>query len=132
MVDHYLFVLVEDFTLMDKFSWGKLLFESTLNDLREGLSKRTRHYRLRGLLIPFQVWIYETIPSLDGTIVNWMSDTLPRIMNWLADEPPSAAKLEGDECFSNPDVITSNVWNLFCSKLCIVANDFFCFWHCRL
>lgn len=48
-VDHFLFVLVEDFNLMNLFPWGKPLFDTLVSSLREGLSKRTTHYRLKGL-----------------------------------------------------------------------------------
>ncbi|CAA2961289.1 Hypothetical predicted protein [Olea europaea subsp. europaea] len=89
---------------MNVFPWGKSLFEKLVNLLREGLSKRSTHYRLRGLLVAFQVWIYETIPSLDGYTVRRISRVYPRIMNWAADDHPSATKLEGPECFSNPDL----------------------------
>lgn len=102
VVDHYLFVVVEDFSVIDSFPWGKILFETTPNDMREGLSKRTSHYRPRGLLLPFQVWIYETIPCLAGNIVTRMPVSQPRILNRKADEKPSMAKLE--ECFANPDI----------------------------
>ncbi|CAA2986931.1 Hypothetical predicted protein [Olea europaea subsp. europaea] len=103
-MDHFLFILVEDFSAMNVFPLGKSLFDTVVNSLRERLSKRSTHYRLRGLLVAFQVWIYKTIPSLDGYIARRISRLYPRIMNWAADDHPSAAKLEGLECFSNPDV----------------------------
>jgi hypothetical protein len=104
VVDQFLFALVEDFTAMNSFPWGKLLFEITLGALKDGLSRRTSHYRLRGMLVAFQAWIYETFPSLNGNIVKRISTMYPRIKNWLADEQPSAAKLEGADCFANPNV----------------------------
>ncbi|CAA2934568.1 Hypothetical predicted protein [Olea europaea subsp. europaea] len=57
VVDHFLFVLVEDFNEINSFSWGKLLFQITLGALRDGLSRRTPHYRLRGMIVAFQAWI---------------------------------------------------------------------------
>ncbi|CAA2972011.1 sentrin-specific protease 1-like [Olea europaea subsp. europaea] len=70
VVDHFLFVLVKDFIEMKNFPWGKLLFQITLGALRDGLRRRTLHYRI----------------------------------NWMAYEQPSAAKLEGPDCFSNPKI----------------------------
>ncbi|CAA2935794.1 Hypothetical predicted protein [Olea europaea subsp. europaea] len=47
VVDHFLFVLVEDFSTMNLFPWGKLLCEITLSALKDGLSRRNLHYRLQ-------------------------------------------------------------------------------------
>lgn len=57
VVEHYLSVLVDDFNKMNSFPWGKSLFDTLITSLRDGLSKRTSHYRLKGLLKVFQVWI---------------------------------------------------------------------------
>ncbi|CAA3007059.1 Hypothetical predicted protein [Olea europaea subsp. europaea] len=105
VVDNYLFTLVEDLDAMNRFPLGKLLFDIILGLLKDGLSRRTAHYRLRGMLVVFQVWIYKTFPSLDEIVVTRTSKTHPRIMNWMADEQPSAAKLEGAGYFANVDVI---------------------------
>ncbi|CAA3002687.1 Hypothetical predicted protein [Olea europaea subsp. europaea] len=105
VVDNYLFAPVEDFDAMNRFPWGKLLFDITLDSLKDGLSRRTPHYRLRCMLVAFQVWIYETFLSLDGIVVTRTSKTHPRIMNWMVDEQPSAAKLEGADCFANVDIV---------------------------
>jgi hypothetical protein len=111
VVDHYLFVLVEDFSALNRFPWGKLLFDITLGALRDGLSRRTTHYRLRGMLLAFQVWIYETFPSLDGIVVTRISRMYPRIKNWTTQEQPSATKLEGTDCFTNPNVNLQSIFN---------------------
>ncbi|CAA2955560.1 sentrin-specific protease 1-like [Olea europaea subsp. europaea] len=55
--------------------------------------------------VAFQAWIYETFPSLDGIVVTRISRVHPRIVNWMADEQPSATKLEGPDCFSNPKIV---------------------------
>ncbi|CAA3026196.1 Hypothetical predicted protein [Olea europaea subsp. europaea] len=105
VVDNYLFALVEDFDAMNRFPWGKLLFYITLGSLKDRLSRKAPHYRLRSMLVAFQVWIYETFPTLDGIIVTRTSKTHPRMMNWMIDEQPSAAKLEGADCFANVDIV---------------------------
>ncbi|CAA2996400.1 Hypothetical predicted protein [Olea europaea subsp. europaea] len=99
VVDHFLFVLVEDFNEMNSFPWGKLLFQITLSALRGGLSRRFPHYRI---LVAFQASIYETFLSLDGIVVTRISRLHPRNLNWMADEQPLVAKLEGPNYFSNP------------------------------
>ncbi|CAA3008817.1 sentrin-specific protease 1-like [Olea europaea subsp. europaea] len=105
VVDHFLFVLVEDFNEMNSFPWDMLLFQITLGALRDGLSRRTPHYRLRGMIVAFQAWIYETFPSLEGIVVTRISRVHLRIVNWMADKQPSTAKLEGPDCFSNPKIV---------------------------
>ncbi|CAA2984052.1 sentrin-specific protease 1-like [Olea europaea subsp. europaea] len=57
------------------------------------------------MLVAFQAWIYETFPSLEGIVVTKISRVHPRIVNWMADEQPSTAKLEGPDCFSNPKIV---------------------------
>ncbi|CAA2939439.1 Hypothetical predicted protein [Olea europaea subsp. europaea] len=57
------------------------------------------------MLVAFQVWIYETFPSLEGIVVTRISRVHPRIVNWIANEQPSTAKLEGPDCFSNPKIM---------------------------
>ncbi|CAA2996791.1 Hypothetical predicted protein [Olea europaea subsp. europaea] len=59
------------------------------------------------MLVAFQAWIYETFPSLEGIVVTRISMVHPRIVNWMADEQPSIAKLEGPDCFSNPKPTSS-------------------------
>ncbi|XP_022891911.1 uncharacterized protein LOC111406765 [Olea europaea var. sylvestris] len=104
LVDHYLFTLVEDFPALNSFPWGKLLFEITLSSLKDALSRQTAHYRLRGMLVAFQAWIYKTFPDLDEVIVTRVSRTHPRINNWNANEQPSTSKLEELGCFNKPNI----------------------------
>ncbi|CAA2998072.1 Hypothetical predicted protein [Olea europaea subsp. europaea] len=92
VVDNYLFALVENFDAMNRFPWGKLLFDTTLGSLKDGLSRRTPYYRLQ-----------------DGIIVTRTSKTHPRIMNWMVDEQPFATKLEGADCFTNVDIVIYGV-----------------------
>ncbi|CAA3023697.1 Hypothetical predicted protein [Olea europaea subsp. europaea] len=79
VVDHYLFMLVEEFSTLNTFPWEKLLFEITLSFLKDGLSRQTTHYRLRDMLVAFQAWIHETFHDLDEVIVTRISRTHPRI-----------------------------------------------------
>lgn len=46
VIDNYLFALVEDFAVIKRFPWGKLLFEITFGSFKDGLSRRNPHYRL--------------------------------------------------------------------------------------
>ncbi|XP_022891721.1 uncharacterized protein LOC111406547 [Olea europaea var. sylvestris] len=101
VVENYLFTLVEDFAAMERSSWGKKLFEKSIKSLREGLSHRNLHYRLKGFLIAL-VRIYESIPSLTGPITNRVGNRHRRIVNWALNRQHSAVKLD-EEVFSKLD-----------------------------
>ncbi|CAA2956896.1 sentrin-specific protease 1-like [Olea europaea subsp. europaea] len=94
IVDYFLFVLVEDFNEMNNFSMGQATIPN--------------YSGLRGMLVAFQAWLCETFPSLDGIVVTRISRVHLRIINWMADEQPSAAKLEGLDYFSNPKLTSSS------------------------
>lgn len=98
-----MFALVDDFNVMKKFPNGKDLFEMFIKSLKEGLSHESPHYRLKGFSVTFQVWIYESIPSLNGPVTNGMGNRYPCIINWMFDKQSSAAKLDED-IFSYSDV----------------------------
>ncbi|KAL2532712.1 DUF1985 domain-containing protein [Abeliophyllum distichum] len=92
-VEDSLMVLV-DSDDMNTFAWGKDLFKFTLASLRSGLrnkylivegdGKPYIAYKLNGFLIAFQIWIYETLPVLDGKICTKISHRCPRILNWTS------------------------------------------------
>jgi hypothetical protein len=103
VVDNFLFALVDDFDRMEMFPFGKELFQMSLKSLKEGLGHRNPHYRLKGFLVAFQVWIYECIPGLTGSVTIRMANSYPRIVNWMSEKQPSAVKLEED-VFSTHDV----------------------------
>ncbi|KAL2513266.1 DUF1985 domain-containing protein [Abeliophyllum distichum] len=76
---------------MNSYAWDKELFKFTLSLLKSGLRNKTLivegdgrpyiTYRLNGFLIAFQVWIYETLPVLDGKICTKISHRCLRILN---------------------------------------------------
>ncbi|XP_062076626.1 uncharacterized protein LOC133808562 [Humulus lupulus] len=85
------------------FPWGKDIFNVTLSSLRDALRENevviTRQgsyptYKLNGLPFVFQVFIYESIPSLEGTYCEKVSCGLPRIINWSSVAIPSHKELE--------------------------------------
>ncbi|KAL2499882.1 Uncharacterized protein Adt_25432 [Abeliophyllum distichum] len=86
-------VLVES-EEMNTYAWGKELFGFTISSLRPGLKNKSQiiegddkpyiAYTLSGFLIAFQIWIYETIPILEGKICTKVGDNCPRILNWTS------------------------------------------------
>ncbi|KAL2465497.1 Uncharacterized protein Adt_41348 [Abeliophyllum distichum] len=74
-----------------RYAWGKDLFDNTFNYLKIALSKRTYNettkkdiftYRLYSYPLAFQIWIYESLPSLDGKIYQMLFYTWLRLLNW--------------------------------------------------
>ncbi|XP_062075591.1 uncharacterized protein LOC133779673 [Humulus lupulus] len=85
------------------FPWGNDIFNVTLSSLRDALRENevviTRQgayptYKLNGLPFVFQVFIYKSIPSLEGTYYEKVSCGLPRIINWSSVAIPSHKELE--------------------------------------
>ncbi|KAL2532950.1 Ulp1 protease family [Abeliophyllum distichum] len=84
------FSLIE-FVEIERLAWGKELFNNTFNYLKTALTKRAYDevirkniftYRLYGFLLAFQIWIYESVPSIDGEIWKRLYHTWPRLLNW--------------------------------------------------
>ncbi|PON53338.1 hypothetical protein TorRG33x02_305670, partial [Trema orientale] len=63
------------------------LFGVTIKYLRVGLKVKSvrskdNNYKLLGFSLAFQIWLYETIPTLSGLICNHVDSAMPRIVNW--------------------------------------------------
>ncbi|KAL2512968.1 DUF1985 domain-containing protein [Abeliophyllum distichum] len=77
---------------MESFPWGKELYNLILMSLKGAFSKRIMkldtskkklEYRLNGFLLAFQVWIYETIPTIAAKkLCVKYKQSLPRILSW--------------------------------------------------
>ncbi|KAL2512982.1 Uncharacterized protein Adt_18582 [Abeliophyllum distichum] len=84
------FSLIESEDL-ETYAWGKELFKNTFSYLKIATTKRTYDettkkdiftYRLYGFPLAFQIWIYESLPSIDEKICKRLEHTWPRILNW--------------------------------------------------
>ncbi|KAL2505839.1 Uncharacterized protein Adt_21460 [Abeliophyllum distichum] len=93
LVEESLMVLI-DSPEFNSYAWGKELFKITLSSLKVGLrnkyliiegdGKPYLAYRICGFVLAFQVWIYETIPILDGKFCSRISSRSPRMLNWTS------------------------------------------------
>ncbi|KAL2461006.1 Uncharacterized protein Adt_44426 [Abeliophyllum distichum] len=114
-VEESLMVFVES-EEMNTYAWGQELFGSTISSLRPGLKNKSLTiesdgkpyiaYRLSGFLIAFQIWIYETIPVLEGKICTIVGDYCPRILNWTSrvQENVSAKLNIAKDIFGHPNL----------------------------
>lgn len=102
LVDDSLMALV-DSDEMETFAWGKELYRITLSSLKSALrnksltvkggKKASEAYRLNGFPLVFQLWIYETIPSLEGKFCTKVNALHPRILNWRSKGRVTSSKL---------------------------------------
>ncbi|KAL2533731.1 Uncharacterized protein Adt_07082 [Abeliophyllum distichum] len=84
------FSLIESEDL-ETYAWGKELFKNTFSYLKIAMTKRTYDettkkdiftYTLYRYPLAFQIWIYESLSSIDGKICKRLEYTWPRILNW--------------------------------------------------
>ncbi|KAL2498171.1 Ulp1 protease family [Abeliophyllum distichum] len=92
-VPENLMSIIDSFDL-DKFPWGQELFTMTFSHVKVALSKGPTleeklkglaMYRLYGFPMAFQIWIYESIPSLVGVVCKRVCQSQSRILNWNTD-----------------------------------------------
>ncbi|KAL2479856.1 Uncharacterized protein Adt_32822 [Abeliophyllum distichum] len=119
-VEEWMMVMV-DSEEMNTFAWGKKLFKFTLSSLKsclknksliiEGDSRPYIAYRVSGFLIAFQIWIYETLPVLEGKICTNVGNLCPRILNWTSRvQGNQNTKLNlAKDIFSRPALHTSSI-----------------------
>ncbi|KAL2551405.1 Sentrin-specific protease 1 [Forsythia ovata] len=92
---------------MANFAWGYDLFQITIRHMKLALNpenknqdvgKKAWSYRLYGFPISLQIWAYEIIPCLNGTICTKIGEgsARPRFLNWEADVTVSGSQLEKD------------------------------------
>ncbi|KAL2512710.1 Uncharacterized protein Adt_18310 [Abeliophyllum distichum] len=118
-VEDSLMVIV-DSDECNTYAWGKVLFRTTISSLKsalknkslivEGDGKPYMPYRISGFLIAFQVWIYETVPILEGKICSKVLNLRLRILNWTSFVQPTCSKLNlGKDIFSRPDLQVNGI-----------------------
>ncbi|KAL2512344.1 DUF1985 domain-containing protein [Abeliophyllum distichum] len=114
-VEDFLMVLA-DSDEMNSYVWEKELFKITISSLKSGLRNKSMiaegdgkpymAYRISGFVTAFQVWIYETLPMLDGKICTQIGSRCPHIANLTSNiQGRFNCKLNlGKDIFSRPDV----------------------------
>ncbi|XP_062093599.1 uncharacterized protein LOC133799616 [Humulus lupulus] len=73
--------IVEDFDVFNKYPWGRLCYNLTLDGLKTNLKKKFVKYQNK-------VWIYEAIFLLGNLFANQKEGNVtPRCLHWEAKEP---------------------------------------------
>jgi hypothetical protein len=95
VVDDSIFYLVESEEL-NSFPWGIEVFSMTLSSLKCAFNQRMKNifmekkfleYRLNGFLVAFQIWIYETVPTIAQK--NYCTRHIPqrpRMLSWSCNQ----------------------------------------------
>ncbi|XP_019259517.1 PREDICTED: uncharacterized protein LOC109237646 [Nicotiana attenuata] len=75
------FLLVEsgDF---ETFPWGKVVFNATLESMKDKVRSKREMYRYGGLPLAFQCWFYECCPYSRKNLAYRIGELVPRILNW--------------------------------------------------
>ncbi|XP_049401583.1 uncharacterized protein LOC125865429 [Solanum stenotomum] len=87
------FDLVESGTY-SQFPWGKKSFYLLMKSLSKKMDSEKQFYRIGGMPIVIQVWLYECSSSIDFQVAQKVDDHIPRLLNWqTAKEIPRYKKL---------------------------------------
>nr|XP_025883729.1 uncharacterized protein LOC101268625 isoform X2 [Solanum lycopersicum] len=65
-----------------QFPWGKKAFYLLIKSLSKKLNGKKQFYRIGGMPIVFQVWLFECSSSNDFQVAQKVDDHIPRLLNW--------------------------------------------------
>ncbi|XP_069151170.1 uncharacterized protein [Solanum lycopersicum] len=64
-----------------EFPWGKKTFSLLTKSLSKRLNDEKQFYRIGGMPIVFQVWLFECSSSIDFQVAQKVDDHIPRLLN---------------------------------------------------
>ncbi|KAG5628193.1 hypothetical protein H5410_013411 [Solanum commersonii] len=82
------FYLVES-GQFNSYPWGLDVYKKLSDSVRHELNSTHKYYRLGGLPLALQIWIFECCSKVDEDIAIRVADSIPRILNWktIAESP---------------------------------------------
>ena len=71
------------------YPWGLDVYKKLSDSVRHELKSTHKYYRIGGLPLALQIWIFECCSKVDEDIVIRVADSIPRILNWktIAESP---------------------------------------------
>ncbi|KAH0640133.1 hypothetical protein KY285_036719 [Solanum tuberosum] len=75
------FDLVES-GMYNQFPWGKKTFYLLMKSLSKKLDSEKQFYKIGGMSIVIQEWLYECSSSIDFQVAQKVDDHIPRLLNW--------------------------------------------------
>ncbi|WMV54963.1 hypothetical protein MTR67_048348 [Solanum verrucosum] len=79
------FDLVESGRYSD-YPWGIKAFAALLKTVSKKMDAHKKYYRIAGMPLAMQVWLYECCSSVDKKIASKVSNRIPRLLNWRTKE----------------------------------------------
>ncbi|WMV16404.1 hypothetical protein MTR67_009789 [Solanum verrucosum] len=82
------FCLVES-GQFNSYPWGLDVYKKLYDSVRHELKSTHKYYRLGGLPLALQIWIFKCCSKVDEDIAIQVADSIPRILNWktIAESP---------------------------------------------
>ena len=82
------FYLVES-GKFNSYPWGLDVYKKLSDSVRHELKSTHKYYRIGGLPLALQIWIFECCSKVDEDIAVRVADSIPRILNWktIAESP---------------------------------------------
>ncbi|KAK4710066.1 hypothetical protein R3W88_004579 [Solanum pinnatisectum] len=82
------FYLVES-GQFNSYPWGLDVYKKLSDSVRHELKSTHKYYRLGGLPLALQIWIFECCSKVDDDIAIRVANSVPRILNWktIAESP---------------------------------------------
>lgn len=66
-----------------EYPWGKDVFYKLLKSVTKKMDEKKKYYRIDGMPLAMQIWIYECCSAVDSNIAVKKSNRIPRIVNWM-------------------------------------------------
>ena len=66
-----------------EYPWGKDVFYKLLKSVTKKMDENKEYYRIDGMPLVMEIWIYERCSAVDSNIVVKKSNRIPRIVNWM-------------------------------------------------
>ncbi|XP_060180719.1 uncharacterized protein LOC132610441 [Lycium barbarum] len=79
------FDLVESGRYVD-YPWGKKTFNELIKSMTHKMTSEKKFYRLHGMPLAMQVWLYECCSFVDATLAVKTGNNIPRMLNWTTIE----------------------------------------------
>ena len=66
-----------------EYPWGKDVFYKLLKSVTKKMDENKEYYRIDGMPLVMEIWIYERCSAVDSNIAVKKSNRIPRIVNWM-------------------------------------------------
>ncbi|KAH0720773.1 hypothetical protein KY290_005752 [Solanum tuberosum] len=66
----------------NEYPWGKDVFSKLVKSVTKKMDAKKKYYRIDGMPLAMQVWIYECCSAVDLNIAEKKTNRIPRLVNW--------------------------------------------------